>query len=73
MAVQMELHKIIISEMAEQQIIWLKEVDGERSSSKTKHPFLTDPAVRQAMLDVCGDDAARVEAAATALSTRSCR
>src|SRR5215831_1625956 len=26
-----------------------KEVDGERSSIKTKHPFLTDPAVRQAM------------------------
>jgi peptide/nickel transport system substrate-binding protein len=24
------------------------EVDGERSSVKTKHPFLTDPAVRQA-------------------------
>ena len=26
-----------------------KEVDGERSSTKTKHPFLTDPAVRQAL------------------------
>jgi peptide/nickel transport system substrate-binding protein len=25
------------------------EVDGERSSMKTKHPFLTDPAVRQAL------------------------
>ncbi|HEY7869991.1 MAG TPA: peptide ABC transporter substrate-binding protein [Methylomirabilota bacterium] len=25
-----------------------KEVDGERSSVKSKHPFLTDPAVRQA-------------------------
>jgi peptide/nickel transport system substrate-binding protein len=25
------------------------EVDGERSSVKTKHPFLTDPAVRQAL------------------------
>jgi peptide/nickel transport system substrate-binding protein len=25
------------------------EVDGERSSTKTKHPFLTDPAVRQAL------------------------
>jgi peptide/nickel transport system substrate-binding protein len=25
-----------------------KDVDGERSSIKTKHPFLTDPAVRQA-------------------------
>jgi peptide/nickel transport system substrate-binding protein len=25
-----------------------KEMDGERSSLKTKHPFLTDPAVRQA-------------------------
>jgi peptide/nickel transport system substrate-binding protein len=25
-----------------------KEVDGERSSLKTKHPFLTDPAVRDA-------------------------
>src|SRR5215471_2894747 len=25
------------------------EVDGERSSLKTKHPFLTDPAVRQAL------------------------
>ncbi|MGH7213678.1 MAG: bifunctional nuclease family protein [Tepidisphaeraceae bacterium] len=30
MAVQMELHKIIISELQEQQIIVLKEVDGER-------------------------------------------
>jgi len=30
MSVQMELHKIIISEMMEQQIIMLKEVDGER-------------------------------------------
>jgi peptide/nickel transport system substrate-binding protein len=26
-----------------------KEVDGERSSAKTKHPFLLDPAVRQAL------------------------
>ena len=26
-----------------------KEVDGERSSVKSKHPFLTDPAVRQAL------------------------
>ena len=26
-----------------------KEIDGERSSLKTKHPFLTDPAVRQAL------------------------
>jgi peptide/nickel transport system substrate-binding protein len=26
-----------------------KEVDGERSSVKTKHPFLTDPAVREAL------------------------
>jgi len=26
-----------------------KEVDGERSSLKTKHPFLVDPAVRQAL------------------------
>jgi peptide/nickel transport system substrate-binding protein len=26
-----------------------KEVDGERSSLKTKHPFLTDPAVRNAL------------------------
>jgi peptide/nickel transport system substrate-binding protein len=25
------------------------EVDGERSNLKTKHPFLTDPAVRQAL------------------------
>src|SRR3954465_14957854 len=31
MAVPMELHKIIISEMMEQQIIMLKEVDGERT------------------------------------------
>src|SRR5437762_11834643 len=31
MSVQMELHKIIISEMADQQIIVLKEVDGERN------------------------------------------
>ncbi|MBV8781934.1 MAG: bifunctional nuclease family protein [Phycisphaerae bacterium] len=30
MSVQMELHKIIISEGQEQQIIVLKEVDGER-------------------------------------------
>ena len=30
MSIQMELHKIIISEMMEQQIIMLKEVDGER-------------------------------------------
>ena len=30
MSIQMELHKIIISEMQEQQIIVLKEVDGER-------------------------------------------
>ncbi len=30
MSVQMELHKIIISEMQEKQLIWLKEVDGER-------------------------------------------
>jgi len=26
-----------------------KDVDGERSSVKTQHPFLTDPAVRQAL------------------------
>jgi bifunctional DNase/RNase len=26
----MELHKIIISEMADSQVIWLREVDGER-------------------------------------------
>ena len=26
-----------------------KEVDGERASIKTKHPFLTDPAVRNAL------------------------
>ena len=30
MSVQMELHKIIISEMQTEQIIMLKEVDGER-------------------------------------------
>ena len=30
MSVQMELHKIIISEMQQEQIIMLKEVDGER-------------------------------------------
>ena len=30
MSVQMELHKIIISDMQDQQIIVLKEVDGER-------------------------------------------
>lgn len=30
MAVQMELHKIVISEMQDRQLIWLKEVDGER-------------------------------------------
>ncbi len=31
MSVQMELHKIIISEMQDEQIIMLKEVDGERT------------------------------------------
>jgi len=31
MAVQMELNKIIISEMMDQQFIFLKEVDGERT------------------------------------------
>jgi hypothetical protein len=31
MSIQMELHKIIISELQEQQIIMLKEVDGERT------------------------------------------
>jgi hypothetical protein len=31
MSVQMELNKIVISEMKEQQIIVLKEVDGERT------------------------------------------
>ena len=31
MSVQMELHKIIISEMQHEQIIVLKEVDGERN------------------------------------------
>lgn len=30
MSIQMELHKIIISEMQDQQIIVLQEVDGER-------------------------------------------
>ena len=30
MSVPMELHKIIISEMQDKQLIWLKEVDGER-------------------------------------------
>src|SRR3954463_9038667 len=29
-SVQMELHKIIISDMQDRQIIYLKEVDGER-------------------------------------------
>ena len=33
MSIQMELHKIIISEMQDQQIIVLKEVDGEREFS----------------------------------------
>ena len=31
MSVQMELHKIVISEMQDQQVIFLKEVDGERT------------------------------------------
>jgi len=31
MSIQMELHKIIISELQDSQIIVLKEVDGERS------------------------------------------
>ncbi len=30
MSVQMQLHKIVISEMQDKQFIWLKEVDGER-------------------------------------------
>ena len=30
---------------ARAQIIMLKEVDGERSSPKTKHPTLSDPAL----------------------------
>jgi uncharacterized protein len=30
MSVQMELSKIMISEMQDKQLIWLKEVDGER-------------------------------------------
>ncbi len=30
MPVQMELSKIVISEMQDRQLIWLKEVDGER-------------------------------------------
>jgi len=30
MSIQMELHKIIISDVQEEQIIFLKEVDGER-------------------------------------------
>ena len=33
MSVQMELHRIIISEMQDQQLIMLKEVDGEREFS----------------------------------------
>jgi hypothetical protein len=35
MSVQMELHRIIISEMQHEQIIYLKEVDGERSFAIT--------------------------------------
>src|SRR5947207_14345356 len=34
-SVQMELHRIIISEMQERQIIYLKEVDGEREFAIT--------------------------------------
>ena len=34
-----------------------KEVDGERSSIKTKHPTLTDPAVRQAIKLLLNRDA----------------
>lgn len=30
MAVQMELSKIVISEMQDKQLIWLREVDGDR-------------------------------------------
>jgi bifunctional DNase/RNase len=33
MSVQMELHKIIINEMLDQQVIQLKEVDGDRKFS----------------------------------------
>jgi uncharacterized protein len=39
MAIQMELHRIIISEMSEQQVIVLKEVDGERN-----FPIMIDSA-----------------------------
>ncbi len=31
MAVQMELSRIVISEMQDRQLIWLREVDGERT------------------------------------------
>ena len=47
--------KTVITETGNIEMILLNntdpwtEVDGERSSIKTKHPFLTDPAVRQAM------------------------
>ncbi|MDX2155892.1 MAG: peptide ABC transporter substrate-binding protein [Hyphomicrobiaceae bacterium] len=47
--------KVVITEGGNIEMILLNntdpwtEVDGERSSIKTKHPFLTDPAVRQAM------------------------
>jgi bifunctional DNase/RNase len=44
MSVQMELHKIIISDMAESQIIVLREVDGERS-----FPIVIEPSQAKAI------------------------
>ena len=49
MSVQMELHKIIISEMQDQQIIVLKEVDGERKFpiviGSTRRPLPQPPMI----------------------------
>jgi len=55
MSVQMELHKIIISEMQTEQIIMLKEVDGER-----KFPIVIgDPEAKAIRRRLEGERSAR--------------
>src|SRR5262249_8369639 len=55
--------KVVITEAGNNEMILVNntdpwtEVDGERSSAKTTHPFLTDPAVRQALALLIDRDA----------------
>ena len=54
MSIQMELHKIIISDTQDQQIIMLKEVDGERKVSQGNEVgpvHALDMALRGALRD----------------------